>query len=288
MPLAYRIAPTSGLTTRRRSLVPRGDRCKALALSPPRPPRGYGSLRSWSQKLKARRTSGGSHRVLGNSDLASTETLHPHRRPGACVKRRSALTRVASIVSAKATYAASYGVMFGCSSHIRTNSGRWLTRSRSRSARSARAMAARRSSRTPAKSAFRITATTSRSSNSGATRRSPCRRSRARSPSASSSARAGATTDASTTITQRPCPPEPPRLRSGTKRVHRHWGRAQARGCSPGDRLRSSTHSRTARERRHRLDVDQLRNCTCSMIHIPLRVEVARSLYGCAGLRSMT
>ena len=115
--------------------------------------------------------------------------------------------------------------MFECSCHIRTNSGLCLTRSRSRSARSARAMAARRSSSTPAKSAFRITATTSRSSNSGATRRSPCRRSRARSPSASSSARAGAMTDASTTITRRPYLREPPRLRSGTKRAHRFAGR---------------------------------------------------------------
>ncbi len=114
--------------------------------------------------------------------------------------------------------------MLGCSSHIRTNSGLWLTRSRSRSARSARAMAARRSSSTPAKSAFRITATTSRSSNSGAARRSPCRRSRARSPSASSSARAGAMTDASTTINRRPYPREPPLSRSGTKRAHRFAG----------------------------------------------------------------
>ena len=105
MPLAYRIAPTSGLTTRRRSLVPRGDRCKALVLCPPPPPRGNGSHRSWSEKLTARRTSGrtrlgtapatfqtatfGRSRtvachslqvVLSNAylvmDLASTEILH--------------------------------------------------------------------------------------------------------------------------------------------------------------------------------------------------------------------
>jgi len=106
----------------------------------------------------------------------------------------------------------------------RTNSGRWLTRSRSRSARSATAMAARRSSSTPAKSAFRITATPQ-----GRTTPAP--------PDAHLVDVAGAVAvcvivresgrDDRRVNDDQPESyfREPPRLRSGTKRAHRFAGR---------------------------------------------------------------
>jgi hypothetical protein len=82
MRLAYRVAPTSGLTTRRRSLAPRGDRCTDLVLCPPPPPRGNASRRSWSEKLKARRTSGRTH--LGTAPATFQKAIFGRSRTVAC------------------------------------------------------------------------------------------------------------------------------------------------------------------------------------------------------------
>jgi hypothetical protein len=68
--------PAEDQATRRR------DRCTALALCPPPPPRGNASRRSWSEKLKARRTSGRTH--LGTAPATFQKAIFGRSRTVAC------------------------------------------------------------------------------------------------------------------------------------------------------------------------------------------------------------
>ena len=115
--------------------------------------------------------------------------------------RLSPVTRTTSSSSARATYAASYGVKLCRNSQQRMSSCRCAIRCSGSAKRSAKARSARRATNCPAMTCRRQTEAISRSISSGAARVWPRRPARAASPSELSSARAGAKMLASTTIT---------------------------------------------------------------------------------------
>ena len=135
--------------------------------------------------------------IVSDQPMTSTRQRRPDERDN----RLSPVTRTTPSSSARATYAASYGVRFCRSSQQRVTSCRCGIRCSGSAKRSATAKSARRTSSCPATTCRRQTEATSRSISSGATRAWPRSPLRAASPSELSSARAGAKTLASTTIT---------------------------------------------------------------------------------------
>ena len=142
------------------------------------------------------------HRHLGVNRLDYHDSSISHRGVGARANLPSDVNSLASRDSARATYAASYGVKLWRSSQIRRMSGRWGILISDRLARSSSPRRERSSLMRPIRSSRRQVLATSRSMISGAqTTSSTSSRERMRSPTSSSVISAEARNDASTTIT---------------------------------------------------------------------------------------